>query len=84
MNEILVEAGIKTVLTGIRIMERWVQSCRHELLDRCLLWNECHLRHVLREYECSTTGTEPVKLSLKPPRCVPSRTRSRIQSESPT
>ncbi|WP_329079829.1 integrase core domain-containing protein [Streptosporangium sp. NBC_01469] len=57
MEEILTEAGIKTVLTGIRmprmnaIMERWVQSCRHELLDRCLVWNERHLRHALREYE---------------------------------
>jgi transposase InsO family protein len=57
MDAILAEAGIKTVLTGIRmprmnsIMERWVQSCRHELLDRCLVWNERHLRHALREYE---------------------------------
>ncbi|MEV4009887.1 helix-turn-helix domain-containing protein [Nonomuraea angiospora] len=57
MDEVLAEAGIKTVLTGIRmprmnsIMERWVQSCRHELLDRCLVWNERHLRHALREYE---------------------------------
>ncbi|MFI7224085.1 integrase core domain-containing protein [Nonomuraea angiospora] len=57
MDEILTEAGIKTVLTGIRmprinsIMERWVQSCRRELLDRCLVWNERHLRHALREYE---------------------------------
>ncbi|WP_221762204.1 integrase core domain-containing protein [Nonomuraea sp. WAC 01424] len=57
MDEVLAEAGIKTVLTGIRmprmnsIMERWVQSCRHELLDRCLIWNERHLRHALREYE---------------------------------
>ncbi|MGW3346308.1 integrase core domain-containing protein [Nonomuraea rubra] len=55
MDEVL--AGIKTVLTGIpmprmnSIMERWVQSCRHELLDRCLIWNERHLRHALREYE---------------------------------
>ncbi|MER6000776.1 integrase core domain-containing protein [Nonomuraea angiospora] len=57
MDEILAEAGIHTVLTGIQmprmnsIMERWVQSCRRELLDRCLLWNERHLRHALREYE---------------------------------
>ncbi|WP_336203845.1 integrase core domain-containing protein [Nonomuraea sp. LPB2021202275-12-8] len=57
MDEILAEAGIKTVRTGIRmprmnsIMERWVQSCRREFLDRCLLWNERHLRHALREYE---------------------------------
>lgn len=57
MDEILAEAGIRTVLTGVRVprmnavMERWVQSCRRELLDRCLLWNERHLRHALREYE---------------------------------
>ncbi|MFG1711251.1 integrase core domain-containing protein [Nonomuraea sp. M3C6] len=57
MEEILTDAGIHTVLTGVRIprmnsiMERWAQSCRHELLDRCLLWNERHLRHALREYE---------------------------------
>ncbi|WP_344867145.1 hypothetical protein, partial [Planomonospora alba] len=44
MDEILTEAGIRTVLTGVRVsrmnavMERWVQSCRRELLDRCLLW----------------------------------------------
>lgn len=33
------------VLTGVRmprkkaLMERWVQTCRHELLDRTLIWN---------------------------------------------
>ncbi|MEV4400228.1 integrase core domain-containing protein, partial [Nonomuraea sp. NPDC049607] len=57
MEEILAEAGIRTVLTGVSVprmnavMERWVQSCRCELLDRCLLWNERHLRHALNEYE---------------------------------
>ncbi|MFI6505815.1 integrase core domain-containing protein [Nonomuraea typhae] len=57
MDEILADIGIQTVLTGIRmprmnaIMERWVQTCRRELLDRCLLWNERHLRHALGEYE---------------------------------
>jgi transposase InsO family protein len=57
MDEILAEAGIRTVLAGIRtprmtsIMERWVQSRRRELLDRCLLLNERHLQHTLREYE---------------------------------
>ncbi|MDX8048528.1 integrase core domain-containing protein [Lentzea sp. BCCO 10_0798] len=33
------------------IMERWIQSCRHELLDRTLIWNHQHLLHALREYE---------------------------------
>ncbi|MEV1175657.1 integrase core domain-containing protein [Nonomuraea sp. NPDC049784] len=57
VEEILADAGIQTVFTGIRvprmnsIMERWAQSCRRNLLDRCLLWNERHLRHALREYE---------------------------------
>ncbi|GAA1022871.1 hypothetical protein Aple_086420 [Acrocarpospora pleiomorpha] len=70
IDEILADAGIQTVLTGVRmprmnaIMERWVQSCRHELLDRCLLWNERHLRHALRQYEqlSPTTGTEPTRV----------------------
>ncbi|GAA3615581.1 hypothetical protein GCM10022419_121080 [Nonomuraea rosea] len=62
MDEVLDEVSIKAVLTGIRmprmnsIMERWVQSCRHELLDRCLVWNECHLRHALREYDLFYNG----------------------------
>jgi putative transposase len=33
------------------IMERWIGSCRRELLDRTLIWNQRHLRMVLREYE---------------------------------
>ncbi|MGW3658778.1 integrase core domain-containing protein [Streptomyces sp. NPDC005151] len=56
-DQILADAGIKVVLAGIRtprmnsIMERWVQTCRYELLDRTLIWNEGHLRHALREFE---------------------------------
>lgn len=33
------------------IIERWVQTCRHELLNRTLIWNEHHLRHALRQFE---------------------------------
>jgi putative transposase len=38
------------------IMERWVGSCRRELMDRTLVWNQRHLMTVLREYEdfCNT------------------------------
>ncbi|WP_269858171.1 integrase core domain-containing protein [Streptomyces sp. RPT161] len=49
--------GIEIVTTGIRvprmnsIMERWVQTCRHELLDRTLIWNQAHLLHALGEFE---------------------------------
>jgi hypothetical protein len=32
-------------------MERWVRTCRTELLDRTLIYNQRHLLHALREYE---------------------------------
>jgi transposase len=56
-DAILADAGVTVVLSGVRmprmnsIMERWIQCCRHELLDRTLLWNQAHLLHALREYE---------------------------------
>jgi transposase InsO family protein len=56
-DTILKDAGIEVVLTGVRvprmnsIMERWVQTCRRELLDRTLIWNNRHLLHTLREFE---------------------------------
>jgi transposase InsO family protein len=56
-DAILKDAGIEVVLTGIRvprmnsIMERWVQTCRRELLDRTLIWNQRHLLHALHEFE---------------------------------
>ena len=64
-DQILGDAGIQIVLTGIRmprmnaIMERWVQTCRHELLDRTLVWNEHHLRHALRQFELHHNGHRP-------------------------
>jgi len=30
--------------------ERWVRSVREECLDHLLIWNEAHLRRVLKEY----------------------------------
>lgn len=42
-DRILADAGVRTVLSGIRtprmnsIMEQWVQELRHELLDRTLI-----------------------------------------------
>jgi putative transposase len=56
-DAILTDAGIETVLSGVRmprmnsIMERWGQACRRELLDRTLIWNQPHLLHALREFE---------------------------------
>ncbi|MFI6600500.1 integrase core domain-containing protein [Nonomuraea sp. NPDC050536] len=51
------DAAIQVVTTGIRmprmnsIMERWIQTCRRELLDRTLIWNQRHLLYALREFE---------------------------------
>jgi transposase InsO family protein len=56
-DTVLTDAGIQTVLTGVRmprmnaVMERWVQTCRRELLDRTLIWNQRHLLHALHEFE---------------------------------
>jgi putative transposase len=50
-------AGARVVRSAIQaprmnsIMERWIGSCRRELLDRTLIWNQRHLMTVLREYE---------------------------------
>lgn len=33
------------------IMDRWIRTRRHELLDRTLIGNQRHLLHALREYE---------------------------------
>jgi putative transposase len=53
----LADIGITTVQSGIplprmnSVIERWIQSCRHELLDRTLICNQAHLVRALREYE---------------------------------
>jgi putative transposase len=41
------------------LMERWVQTCRRELLDRTLIWNQRHLLHALREFERFYNGHRP-------------------------
>lgn len=64
-DQILADAGVDTALSGIRvprmnsIMERWIQTCRHELLDRTLVWNENHLRHA--SSRPITTNTDPTR-----------------------
>ena len=56
-DRILTDAGIGIVRSGVRVprmnsvMERWVRTCRRELLDRTLIWNETHLRRCLRQFE---------------------------------
>jgi hypothetical protein len=64
-DTVLADSGIDVVLSGIRmprmnsVMERWVQSCRRELLDRTLIWNQRHLLHALREFEQFYNGHRP-------------------------
>jgi hypothetical protein len=41
------------------VMERWVQTCRRELLDRTLIWNQRHLLHALREFETFYNDNRP-------------------------
>jgi putative transposase len=36
-----------------------VQTCRRELLDRTLIWNQRHLLHALREFERFYNGHRP-------------------------
>ena len=56
-DAVLTDAGIRTVLCNVRtprmnaITERWIGGCRRELLDRTLVWNQAHLRRILRQYE---------------------------------
>jgi transposase InsO family protein len=64
-DTILTNVGIGVVLSGVRIprmnsiMERWVQTCRHELVDRTLIWNHHHLLRALREFEQFYNGHRP-------------------------
>jgi hypothetical protein len=53
LDALLADVGIRTVRSAVRaprmnaVMERWIGSCRRELLDRTLIWNLPHLRRIL-------------------------------------
>ncbi|MER6377003.1 integrase core domain-containing protein [Streptomyces mirabilis] len=78
-NTVLADAGIEGVLGGVRIprmnsiMERWVQACRRELLDRTLIWNQRQLLHALREVRRFYNGHRPHQgiANAAPPRPLP-------------
>jgi putative transposase len=56
-DAVLTDSGVTLIKTGIRmprmnaIIERWIRTCRTELLDRTLILNQAHLLHALRAYE---------------------------------
>ncbi|MGK4580391.1 integrase core domain-containing protein [Kitasatospora sp. HPMI-4] len=64
-DAVLADAGLEIVKSGVRmprmnsIMERWIQTCRRELLDRTLIWDQRHLLHTLREFESFYNGHRP-------------------------
>jgi hypothetical protein len=53
-----------------------VQTCRHELLDRTLIWNQAHLLHALAEFELFHNEHRPHRAlhSAAPLRPVPGPT----------
>ncbi len=56
-DAVLADAGIRTVLGNIQTprmnatAECRTGGCRRELPDRTLVWNQAHLRQILRQYE---------------------------------
>jgi transposase InsO family protein len=92
-DSVLAGSGIEVVLSGVRIprmnaiMERWIRSCRRELLDRTLIWNQQHLLHALREYEQFYNTHRPTKASTThdhyTPYHQPSPTKQRSSDRHP-
>ena len=64
-DAVFTAVGIRIVRSPIQapranaIMERWIGSCRRELLDHTLIWNQRHLLRVLREYEAHHNEHRP-------------------------
>ena len=64
-DTVLADAGIRTVLCNVQtprmnaIAERWIGGCRREILDRTLIWNQAHLRRILRQYEAHHNRHRP-------------------------
>ncbi|GAA2356380.1 hypothetical protein SVIO_027130 [Streptomyces violaceusniger] len=76
-DTLMTDAGLNVVTTGIRIprmnslMERWIQTCRSELLDRTLIWNQGHLLHALRESESFCNEHRPHRALQQAAPCRP-------------
>ncbi|MEU6789168.1 integrase core domain-containing protein [Nonomuraea angiospora] len=64
------DAGVCIIKSGVRMprmnsMERWIQTCRRELLNRTLIWNQRHLLHALREFETFYNEHRPHRALLQ-------------------
>jgi transposase len=92
-DTVLADTGIKVVLSGIQMprmnsimerMERWVQTCRHELLDRTLIWNQHHLLYALREFEEFYNSHRPHQgISNAPTAALASSVNHRSRADHP-
>jgi Integrase core domain len=61
---ILFDGGNIQTLRMNAITERWIGGCRRELLDRTLIWNQAHLRWILRQYETHHNQHRPHRALL--------------------
>jgi transposase InsO family protein len=68
-DAVLADAGITVVLSGVRmprmnaVMERWVRTCRRELLDRTLISTSDTCCTRCASTELSTTDTDLIRAS---------------------
>ena len=73
-DAVLRSAGSRIIFTPLLApkanahVERWVGSCRREVLDRMIIVNERHLAHVIREYVAHYNVDRPHRAcGLRPP-----------------
>jgi hypothetical protein len=63
-DAVLSDAGIEVVLSGVQmpgmnaVTQRWVQTCRRELLDRTLIWTQRH------RTPCASSGSSTIPAGL--------------------
>ncbi|MGJ3562055.1 integrase core domain-containing protein [Streptomyces sp. INA 01156] len=84
-DALMTDAGLKIVTTGIQmprtnsVMERWTQTCRLQVLDRTLVWNQSHLLHALRGFETFYNEHRPHRAlgQAAPLRPLPTRSTNR-------
>lgn len=83
-DAVLTAEGVEVVRTGVMmprmnaIMGRWIRSCRTELLDRTLIWNQTHLLHACASTGRTSISTAPTAPSQAPHPCA------RCPNRSPT
>lgn len=78
-DALVADAGRKVITTGIQmprmnsLMKRWIQTCRRELLDRTLIWNQSHLLYALPEFETHYNEHRPHHSARSPNRSTTHR-----------